>query len=138
MNMLAPLDFASTYNQMLLRKADVLSKWRKEIEKAVRMSNQNSYENVYLRVMSDINIMVWENAGSFAIIDPQYFPLKKVLFLWICGGAQESLYELEKDVAEWGKCNGFAAMTIIGRRGFTKRLPSHGWKQPVVYFEKEI
>lgn len=61
---------------------------------------------------------------------------KKVMNFFLAGGDLEELKELESKIARRCKEEGFDSMTIVGRRGWVKRLD--GYKETAVVLEKQL
>ncbi len=66
------------------------------------------------------------------------YPKKSVLNVFLGGGELDQIMDMHKDVIEWAKTQGCAALTMSGRFGWKKPLEAHGWKAQHASYVKEF
>jgi len=114
--------------------------WEKQIKKAIRAGNCPIDFEYIVKLVLDKKVFLFDNFESFAIVEVNsYGGQHPFINVFIAGGNFDKLHELERDqVVPFAKQIGASKLTMLARKGFKERLPSHGWKQPMMYFEKEI
>ena len=114
------------------------NRWRPTMEKILRThGDYTTVDDIYNRCMG-LELFFFYNAESFAVIHLIEEKKRTSLHIMLAGGDIEALHELEKIVAKFGQSVGATMFSIIGRKGFSRTLKKHGWKEPYVYLEKEI
>lgn len=72
------------------------------------------------------NCMLWPTANSAAVVEIVDHPTGlRTLHHWLAGGDLDELKQTAAAVEEFGRENGFGAVTISGRPGWTKALPGY-------------
>jgi hypothetical protein len=114
--------------------------WEKQIKKAIRAGNCPIDFEYIVKLVIDKKVLLFDNVESFAIVEVNSYDGKyPFVNIFIAGGNFDKLHELERDqVVPFAKKIGANKLTMIARQGFKERLPSYGWKQPMIYFEKGI
>jgi len=114
--------------------------WEKQIKKAIRAGNIPIDFEYVVKLVIEKAALLFDNGESFAIVEVNsYRGTHPFVHIFIAGGNFDRLHDLERDqVVPFAKQIGAKKMTLLGRLGFKERLPSYGWKQSAVFFEKEI
>ncbi len=80
--------------------------------------------------------VMWPTDNSVAIVEIIEHPTGlKTLNGWLVGGDLKELKRTEEIVAEYGRKNGFSAMTVWGREGWGRAL---GYQRAAALFVKEL
>ncbi len=66
---------------------------------------------------------------SFAIMEVQEYPQKKIYHCFLAGGDLSHLTDAQDMIAANGEKLGCAELSIMGRRGFGRALKQHGWSE---------
>lgn len=108
------------------------------IEMALEYSGgTHSYEDVFHGVLEG-RYQLWPGRDACAVTEIVVYPMKKVLHVFLAGGNMDNIVDMQKSAEEWGKNQGCSAMTIAGRKGWSRVLASHGYKEQFVTLAKEI
>ena len=83
-------------------------------------------------------MQLWSGPDSCAVTEIVVYPSKKVLHVFLAGGRMEGITDMQLSAEEWGKSQGCSAMTIAGRKGWSRVLADHGYKEQFVTLAKEI
>ena len=59
-----------------------------------------------------------------------------VLHVFLAGGRREALFEMIDCAWEWGQSLGCSAMTLAGRKGWTRTMTKHGFRPTLYVMEK--
>jgi hypothetical protein len=114
--------------------------WRWKEEIAAILKKDKSYasvEDVYKWCCEGTRLF-FDNEEAFAIMDLVENPGYCHLHIQMAGGTMDGLLRLYDTVAEFGRQVGAKEMTLIGRKGFARKLKKHGWSTPKVYMRKEL
>ena len=72
------------------------------------------------------NCVIWPTDNSCTVVEIVEHPTGiKTLNYWLAGGDLEELKRIEEVVSEYGRKNGFYAVTILGRQGWQRALPGY-------------
>ena len=114
--------------------------WEKQIKKAIHAGDCPIDFEYIVKLVVEKKAFLFDNGESFAIVEVNsYGGNHPFINIFIAGGNFDKLHELERDVVvPFAKQIGASKLTMLARKGFKVRLPSYGWKQPMIYFEKEI
>lgn len=82
----------------------------------------------------EVNLYVGDN--SAVVTQDLDMPTGKQLHFWLAGGNLNELIKIEKDVEHAAKARGIRRISIIGRRGWRKRLD--GFRETGVILTKDI
>lgn len=81
----------------------------------------------------------WTKNDSLVITELLQFPRACAVNIVLAVGALEDVMSLQPDIEEWGREHGASVMRMEGRKGWSKVLPAHGWKQDnKVIFERSL
>jgi hypothetical protein len=115
------------YTDLLIDTLERLKYWRKEIEKAIaRGHGLVTFTDVVRSIVQGKRVFL-DNGNSFAIVESVTHPQGLEVLIWMAGGKQEALYELEKEVMFFAQQIKARRLILYGREGFKRRIPSHGW-----------
>ena len=84
------------------------------------------------------NMQFWPNKDCCLITEFHTFPKKRVLHIFLAGGDLDQLLSMHPAVMEWAKANGCSDLTESGRKGWTKVLKKHGWKESFTTMSRAI
>ena len=57
---------------------------------------------------------------------------------WLAGGKLEEILQWEPHMSQWAKEAGCHRVSVVGRRGWGKVLPEHGYKELVTTYAKDF
>ena len=115
-----------------------LAQWRDQVERALAAGGGvMSFEDV-ADAIDEGRYFMFASGEGFAVVDPQPWASGLHLFVLLAGGTQKGVEQLEPTVAIWGRMIGAKKLVTLGRKGFARRLKKQGWREPLVYLEKEI
>lgn len=96
----------------------------------------HTLEHVWEAIESG-NCVIWPTAHSVTVVEIVDHPTGlRTLHHWLAGGDLDELRRTERHVEEYGRENGFAAITILGRNGWQRALP--GYRKGVTLFVKDL
>lgn len=82
---------------------------------------------------------LWPGETSTVVTQIIKFPQKKVLHVFLAGGNQEELKEMDPYVVQWAKEQGCSAITFTGRVGWARsQMRELGFELTHVMMSKEI
>ena len=117
---------------------DNMRKWRPQMEIALSSGGGiMSYDDVENSVMEGRKIF-FENDDAFAVVELVDHPNYRVAHVFLSGGKFDGISRLQNSFDDFFRMIGVKKMTILGRKGFKKRLPALGWTEPMVYFERSL
>lgn len=86
--------------------------------------------------MNDIALMIlqgrarlWTTENSFCIVEKVVYPRQVNYHIFLGGGDLDELRGLHEDVIAAARADGATALTLTGRRGWTKALIDWGWQE---------
>lgn len=95
-----------------------------------------SLADVYDGIRSGAYALMGGKASAL-VLEPVAHPSgKRVLNFFLAGGDLEELKQMEQQVCQWARVEGYDSVAIFGRRGWLKRLD--GYTEQAVYMEKKI
>lgn len=85
------------------------------------------------------DLQLWSGKDTVAITQLIAYPRKKVLHVFLAGGTQAELKQMEPYVVEWAKNQGCTSITSTGRMGWAKsEMRSIGYRPTHVMISKDI
>jgi hypothetical protein len=127
-----------TLTQDQIRLTQRLVYWKPHIDRALKEGgNIYGFEDVMYFLLEN-KWYYFDNNLSFAIVQVFVYPNANVAHILIAGGDMKALPVLEEALDKFCKQNNITKKTIVGRKGFAKRLPKLGWKTPLNYYEKDV
>jgi hypothetical protein len=122
-------------NAYLYNELDRCKKW---IEDALEYGGgTHDFNDVVEGVLSG-HMQLWAGEKACAITEIIVFPKKKVLHVFLAGGAMAEIVAMNKSAKIWGEAQGCSAMTIAGRKGWERVLKEHGYKPVFTTLSLEI
>jgi hypothetical protein len=108
------------------------------IEKALARQPLPTHTIEHVReALESGNCMLWPTPNAATVVEVVEHPTGlKTLHHWLAGGSLKELQATEARVAEWGRQNGFAAVTISGREGWSRTL--RGYRKATSYLVKDL
>jgi hypothetical protein len=117
---------------------DSMRKWKPQMEAAILAGGgATSYDNVEESVM-DGQRLFFENGDAFAVVELVDHPNYRVAHVLLSGGKFDGIAKLQDSFDGFFRMIGVKKMTILGRKGFKRRLPALGWTEPMIYFERSL
>ena len=114
-----------------------LLRCREWIESALGYSGgTHIFEDIVQGVLEG-KMQLWTGETGCAVTEIIVYPRKKVLHVFLAGGDMSQIIDFEASALEFGRINGCTTMTLAGRKGWTKVLDKHGWKESFVVMSKE-
>ena len=114
-----------------------LLRCREWIESALEYSGgTHIFEDIVQGVLEG-KMQLWTGETGCAVTEIIVYPRKKVLHVFLAGGDMSQIIDFEASALEFGRINGCTTMTLAGRKGWTKVLDKHGWKESFVVMSKE-
>jgi hypothetical protein len=83
-------------------------------------------------------MQLWPGEEACAVTEIVVYPNKKVLHVFLAAGKMENIVDMQKSAEEWGKAQGCTAMTIAGRKGWSRVLKDVGYEEKFVTLAKEL
>lgn len=109
------------------------------IEAALEYSQGTHTADDVLQQISTGELQLWPGQDSVVITQIITYPRKKVLHIFLAGGNQKELKEMDPYVVQWAKDQGCTALTFTGRLGWSRsEMRDIGFKQTHVMMSKEI
>ena len=117
---------------------DDIKNCQKWIEDALEYSGgTHNFEDVVDGLRNGV-MQLWAAPKGCIVTEIVVYPRKKVLHVFLGGGKLDQLIDMHKDVIQWAKAQGCAALTMTGRFGWKKPLAMHGWSQLHSSYVKEF
>lgn len=110
--------------------------YQDKIEAALRYGGGTHLFEDVVEAVRDGRMQMWANGGTVAITEVIVYPRKKVLHVFIGAGKRSELFEMIDSAWHWGQGIGCSAMTLAGRRGWTKLMGKFGFKPTLYVMEK--
>jgi hypothetical protein len=127
----APADFPTQ------RIVNRLRYWRRHIERAIRDADLMTYEDIE-RDVCEARKLFFDTPTAFAVIDVQDYSKGRVCHILAAGGSLKGLQELQGILTPFFKEIGARRLTMAGRLGWERTLPTWGWVKSRVLMELEI
>ena len=83
-------------------------------------------------------MQLWPGPEACAVTEIVVYPRRKVLHVFLAGGNMDKIVDMQKSAEEWGKTQGCTAMTIAGRKGWSRVLADNGYREQFVTLAKEL
>lgn len=101
---------------------DLLDLCRPWIQAALdRGGNYYGFEDVCAAIEAG-KMQLWAAEDGCCVTQISRFPRKRVLNVFLCGGALERALDMAPDIEAWGKAQGCDVIEMTGRRGWQKHL----------------
>lgn len=84
------------------------------------------------------HMQLWPAPRGCLVTEITVYPRKRVLHVFLGGGELDQLIDMHADVEAWGKAQGCAGATIIGRPGWERVYKNRGWKRLHTVLAKEF
>jgi hypothetical protein len=75
-----------------------------------------------------------------AVTEIRVLPRKRIARIWLLAGsdARGWIGERLEVIEAWARAEGCAALELVGRKGWLRRLPASGWSHKQVVMRKEL
>ena len=110
--------------------------YREQIDAALKHSGGTHLFEDVVEAVGSGRMQMWANGDTVAITEVICYPRKKVLHVFLAGGSREALFEMIDSAWEWGQSLGCSAMTLAGRKGWTRTMTKHGFRPTLYVMEK--
>jgi hypothetical protein len=114
-----------------------LINYRPEIERALSQFGMMTFDDIVDDVLFSRKLL-FDNDEAFAIVELNEYTNGRVAHVLVAGGSAKGLKNLQSITTEFFKLIGVKKMTMLGRKGFLRRLPDWGWKQTMTYMERTL
>jgi hypothetical protein len=74
-------------------------------------------------------MQLWPAEKGCAVTELITFPRKKVMHIFLAGGELDQFFDMHESAIQWAKSQGCSAVTLSGRRGWTKAMSTKGWEE---------
>lgn len=109
------------------------------VEAALEYSQGTHTAEDVLEQISTGELQLWPGQDSVVITQIITYPRKKVLHIFLAGGNQKELKEMDPYVVQWAKDQGCTALTFTGRLGWARsEMRDIGFELTHVMMSKEI
>ena len=115
-----------------------LVSWKPQVDRAAAAGGGVFTFDELATAIDDGRFFMFATDEAFVVVDPQEWASGLHLHVLAGGGTQAGLEQLEAAVRIWGQMIGAKKMVTLCRKGFARRVLKQGWRQPLVYLEKEI
>jgi len=80
----------------------------------------------------------WPAPKGCAVTEIVTYPKKKVLHIFLAAGELEQIIDMDSSAVEFARMNGCTAMSIAGRKGWSKVLKDSGYRETYTVLGKDI
>jgi hypothetical protein len=94
-----------------------------------------SIKDVWDRLLSGEYVLITSHNAAI-VLEPVEHPQRKLLNFFLAGGDLDELLTMEEVIEGYARQQGYAALTVFGRRGWLRQLK--GYKEKAVYMEKPL
>ena len=84
------------------------------------------------------HMQLWPGEQACAVTEIVVYPNKKVLHVFLAAGDMDNIIDMQRSAETWAKAQGCDAMTIAGRKGWSRVLKDHGYQEKFVTLAKEL
>ena len=105
-----------------------MEKKRLDIENALAYTGGTHTIDDLVGMVLQQRLTFWELENSFFISEILEYPREKHLHIFLAGGRFSEIIAMQGRMVQLAKNLGCAKLTISGRPGWLKRLPTFGWK----------
>lgn len=81
---------------------------------------------------------IWKNGDAVAITEINQSPQKRTCRIWLAAGEMDALVKLTERIEGWAKDEGCDQMALVGRKGWERFAPRHGWQYHATVMAKEL
>lgn len=89
------------------------------------------------RVLSG-DLQLWAGEGYAAVTEVLNYPQRRVVLVHLAAGELAPVLEAEGELCKFAKVVGATGIELIGRKGWTKVLKEHGYRESAVHLFKEV
>ena len=101
----------------------------RRIEKALKHGGDTHTWDDIRQGLIDGHFQIFWNDGGVAITEIAIFPRRRHLHWFLSAGEMRAVLALQPIVRQFALDHGCSALTVVGRRGWERVLPAHGWKR---------
>lgn len=115
-----------------------LDRCREWIESALEYSGgTHLYADIVDSVLGG-SMQLWAGEKGCAVTEIIVYPRKKVLHVFLAGGEMEQIIDFQTSAEEFARINGCNALTLAGRKGWSRVLTKHGWSESFTVLNREL
>ena len=115
-----------------------LERCRGWIESALAYSGgTHDFFDIVRGVMSG-HMQLWSGEHGCAVTEITVYPKRKILHVFLAGGKMDQILDFEESAEQFAKMNDCTAMTLAGRKGWSRVHRDRGWKDHHVTMIKEF
>ena len=107
---------------------EVFNRLHAKLERALKIGDSPYSVEQLAEAIERGRFKLFYTANSVLVCEMTQFPAYRTMGLFLAAGDMQECLELEVRACEWGRENGCAAATTVGRRGWLRVLESRGWK----------
>lgn len=106
-----------------------MERCREWIEAALEYSGgTHDFDDVVESVKTGA-MQFWPAKDACAVTELLRYPKKKVLHIFLAGGNLETILDMEESARAFAEVNGCTALSMAGRKGWSKVLRQKGFKE---------
>jgi hypothetical protein len=117
---------------------DEIVRCRPWIEAALARSGGTHHFDDIVRGIYAGHFQFWPAENGCAVTEIITYPRKKVFHVFLAGGQMEQIVDMDASATEFARQNGCSAMSIAGRRGWSRVLQDNGWVETFTTLSKEL
>jgi hypothetical protein len=131
-----------------VRSLDVDAIWplvRPFIERALAAGDGGHAAEDVRRLCAARDAQLWLGLGAgglemVAVTEIRGLPRTRIARVWLLAGidARGWIEECLPAIEDWARAEGCAALELVGRKGWLRRLPAAGWSHTQVVMRKEL
>ncbi len=107
------------------------------IEKALKYQDTHTLDDVECQLMKD-KAQLWCGEKSVIVTEINDYPTGKRARIWLAAGEMDELVnDMLPDVEAWAKGGGCISITIVGRKGWLRKLKDT-YEQNYVMLERTL
>jgi hypothetical protein len=118
--------------------SEELNRCRPWIEAALEYSHGTHVYGDIVESIQKGHMQFWPAPAGCAIPEIIIFPQKKVLHIFLAAGEKQQIVDMDDSAMAFAKAQGCTAMTIAGRKGWSRVLKTKGWTEAFTTLQKDI
>jgi len=117
---------------------DVVGPYRELLEMALaRAGGTHTYEDV-LELISVGDMFFWPASKSCMVTEIVQYPRKRALHVFLAAGDLAEIKDMESSLIAFAKSLKCSALSMSGRKGWTKALKDMDWHEAHITLVKQI
>jgi len=107
-------------------------------EALVRAGGTHDLEKHLVPMLRSGQAQWWEKRDGAIITEVRDYPNFSAVNYWLVAGNMQDCLELQPEIDQWARSQGATRAVAIGRRGWERILPGHGWKIIGTTFARDL